>query len=158
MTLAATGTASVSPPRPVQTVTLAIRARSQGGASAAGRRTVEFPPRFPAPPSWSALDVGQGLRHPPGPDPQHVNTADMPVRPAVEPPDDDPVARAEHLLHLKMRGWRTGEEGLARLKYRLPPNVAGPPAGPAGGPRNPGRACPSPPGAHGPAADTPPQP
>src|SRR5215472_5403721 len=46
---------------------------------------------FPAHLSWSALDVGQGLGHPPSPDPQHVNTADMPVRPAVEPPNDDPV-------------------------------------------------------------------
>jgi integrase len=53
----------------------------------------------------SALDVGQALRHLPGPDPQQVCTADMPVRPAVEPPDDDPITRAEHLLHLKMRGW-----------------------------------------------------
>lgn len=58
--------------------------------------------------SWSALDVGQGLRYPSSPDPQQVNTADVPIRPGVEPPDDDPVIRAEHLLNVKMRGWRTG--------------------------------------------------
>src|SRR5690348_2968237 len=87
----------------------------------------------PAHLSRSALDVGQGLRHLPRPDPQHVNTADMPIRPAVEPPDDDPVTRAEHLLNLKMRGWRTGEEYPARLKHRLPPNMAGPVGCRAGG-------------------------
>ena len=41
--------------------------------------------------------------------------------------------RAEHLLHLKMSGWRTGEEHPARLKYRLPPDVAGPVGCRAGG-------------------------
>src|SRR5215472_16065364 len=80
-----------------------------------------------------ALDVGQALRHSPGPDPHQVYTADMPIRPAVQPPDDDPVTRAEHLLHLKMRGWRTGEKGPARLEHRLPPNVAGPVRCRAGG-------------------------
>jgi hypothetical protein len=50
----------------------------------------------------SALDVGQALRNPPRPDSQQISTSDMPVRPAVEPPDDDPIARAEHLLDLKM--------------------------------------------------------
>jgi hypothetical protein len=87
----------------------------------------------PAHLSWSALDVGQGLGHPPSPDPQQVNTADMPIRPAVEPPDDNPITRAEHLLNLKMRGWRTGEEDPTRLKHRLPPNVAGPVGCRAGG-------------------------
>lgn len=61
-----------------------------------------------APPSRltrSALNVGQTLRHPPSPDPHQVGTTDMPVRPAVVPPDDDPITRAEHLLHFKMRGW-----------------------------------------------------
>jgi hypothetical protein len=32
-----------------------------------------------------------------------------------------------------MRGWRTGEEDPARLKHRLPPNVAGPVRRRAGG-------------------------
>ena len=67
------------------------------------------------------------------PDPQDVNTADVAIRPGVEPPDDDPVTRAEHLLHLKMRGWRAGEEGPARVEHRLPPNVAGPVRCRAGG-------------------------
>ena len=61
-----------------------------------------------APPSHltrSALNVGQALRHPPSPDPHQVGTAHMAVRPAVKPPDDDPITRAEHLLHFKMRGW-----------------------------------------------------
>ena len=41
--------------------------------------------------------------------------------------------RAEHLLHLKMRPWRTGEEHPARLKHRLPPHVARPVGCRAGG-------------------------
>ena len=64
--------------------------------------------RSAAPPSRltrSALNVGQALRHPPSPDPHQVGTAHMAVRPAVKPPDDDPITRAEHLLHFKMRGW-----------------------------------------------------
>ena len=46
---------------------------------------------FPVYLGRSALHVGQGLRHLPSPNPQQVNTADMPIRPGVEPPDDDPV-------------------------------------------------------------------
>ena len=62
-----------------------------------------------------------------------INTADMPVGPGVEPPDDDPVARAEHLFHVKMRGGRTGEEIPACVQHRLPPNMAGPVGRRAGG-------------------------
>jgi hypothetical protein len=73
-----------------------------------------------------ALYVSQALRHPPSPDPQHVNAADMPVCPPVEPTDNDPITGPEHLLHLEVSGCRAGEEVLTRLKHRLPANVARP--------------------------------
>ena len=87
----------------------------------------------PARLTQSALDVGKALRYPPRPDPHQVSTADMPASPAIEPPDDNPVTRAEHLLNLKMRSWRVCEEDPPRLKHRLPPNVPGPIGRRAGG-------------------------
>src|SRR5215472_13354201 len=101
---------SGSSPRPggvtlVPASALAVRHTGYGDGFLAGRL---------AP---SALDVGECLCHPPSPDPEHVNTADMPVRPSVVPTDYNPITCAEQLLHLKMRGWRTVEEGSARLKH-----------------------------------------
>src|SRR5215469_15462988 len=57
----------------------------------------------------------------------------MAIDPAVEPPDDDPIADAEYLLHFKMRGGRTGEEIPACVKHRLPANMTRPVRCRAGG-------------------------